>query len=440
MLINRIQNFIVTTLLIISALAGGYYLGVRGYEVKIKTDIRDIKVINRDIPSSIEIINKESEYPDTVDFTKFWTIWDEINKKHVKKPLNPEKLLDGAIHGMVNAIGDPYTSYFNIEENKQALDSLNGKYEGIGAQLGYDENKYIIVQTPLKDSPAQAAGILAGDHILKIDDKDTAGMTIEGAVGLIRGQAGTSVTLSIFRQSFKEPKSITITRQTIKIDSVKWEDKGSGIVYLGLSRFGETTNTEWDKAIGEIMYQVPSLKAVVLDVRDNPGGYLESAVHISSEFVQSGVIVTEEISDGSSNEFKVSRPGKLTSEKIKVYVLINEGSASAAEIVTGALKERRNAVVVGKRSFGKGSVQKSLEYQDGSALHVTIAKWLTPARNWIDKYNADFDESKYNEKDKDGKEIKGGIKPDHEVTFTDQDVIDKKDVQLDRALELINAK
>ena len=435
--INRIQNLIITTLLVISAMAGGYYFGVRGYELKIKTDVRDIKIINKEIPTNIEIVNKESKYPDTIDFSKFWNIWDEVNKKHVKKPLDPQKLLDGAIHGMVNAIGDPYTSYFNVEENKQARDSLNGKYEGIGAQLGYDANKNIIIQTPLKDSPAQMAGLLSGDYILKIDQKETAGMSIEGAVSLIRGQAGTSVTLTIMRQGFSEPKPITITRQTIKIESVEWSDKGDGIVYIKLSRFGETTNLEWDKAIDQIVYQVPNIKGVVLDVRNNPGGYLDSAVHISSEFISSGVIVTEHISDGTSNPFRVSKVGKLTDNKIKVYVLINQGSASAAEIVAGALNERRDAVIIGKRSFGKGSVQKSLEYPDGTALHVTIAKWLTPDNNWIDKYNSEFVDSKYNEKDADNNEIKGGIKPDQEIDVTDEDIKAQKDVQLEKAVEMI---
>lgn len=439
--ISKLQNFIVLLLVLFLGIFSGYYFGVRGYEVNLKKDtpIIDVKNKNGFVNLGVDIKNKNQEIPSSVDFSKFWVVWDDVTQKHVRKPINPEKLLDGAIHGMVNAVGDPYTSYFNIEENAETKNALNGKYEGIGAQLGFDENKNLIIQSPLEGSPAIQAGILAGDRILAINGEDTTGMSMTAAVDKIRGEAGTTVTLTIFRSSLKEPKDVPIRRDTIKIDSVTWEDKGDGIAYIKLSRFGETTNQEWTKAITEITNLMPNLNSIVLDVRNNPGGYLESAVYIASEFVPRGIVVREEFSDGTSSEYKVNRQGLLTDSKYKIIVLMNEGSASAAEIVAGALKERRDAEVIGMRSFGKGSVQKAEEYEDGTSLHVTIAKWLTPDGNWIDKYNSEFGDSKYNET-VDGKEIKGGIKPDVVVKFTDEDIQNEKDVQLDKALEILKSK
>lgn len=244
--ISKLQNFIVLLLVLFLGIFSGYYFGVRGYEVNLKKDtpIIDVKNKNGFVNLSVDIKNKNQEIPSSVDFSKFWVVWDDVTQKHVRKPINPEKLLDGAIHGMVNAVGDPYTSYFNIEENAETKNALNGKYEGIGAQLGFDENKNLIIQSPLEGSPAIQAGILAGDRILAINGEDTTGMSMTAAVDKIRGEAGTTVTLTIFRSSLKEPKDVPIRRDTIKIDSVTWEDKGDGIAYIKLSRFGETTNQE----------------------------------------------------------------------------------------------------------------------------------------------------------------------------------------------------
>jgi carboxyl-terminal processing protease len=183
--------------------------------------------------------------------------------------------------------------------------------------------------------------------------------------------------------------------------------------------------------------QMPNIKLIFLDVRNNPGGYLDAAVYISSEFVPNGVVVSEAFSNGTSQEFKVDHNGKLLSDKLKLAVLVNGGSASASEIVTGALKERRDAIIVGERSFGKGTVQKSDEFDDGASIHVTVAKWLTPDKNWVDKRSKKLEDSVYNVKGEDGKDVIGGFKPDYEVKFSDEDVKAEKDVQLDKALELL---
>jgi carboxyl-terminal processing protease len=427
---NKVQSTVTTLLLIVLGIIGGYYFGVQGYEVKVKDQYKDIQIIDKD---------KEANIPETVSFSKFWLIWDMVSSEHIKKPFNPSKLLDGAIAGMVAAIDDPYTIYLNTERNTEAKSDLNGEYEGIGAQLGFDENNILIIVAPLDGSPAQALGVKAGDKILKIDGKTTQGISVEEAVNKIRGPGGTTVTLNLFRESEKDPFDLTITRSMINVESVKWEDKGDGVAYVRLSRFGENTNKEWDAVMSQVKYQMPNLKSIVLDVRNNPGGYLDSAVHISSDFVKSGVIVTQETSDGDSFPYPVSndKEGLFTDGKVKLIVLINKGSASASEIVAAALKEKASAVLVGERSFGKGSVQKSEEFKDGSALHVTIAKWLTPNNNWIDSANSKFEDSVYNEKDERGNDIVGGLKPDEFVAVSEEDTSNNVDSQLNKALELL---
>jgi carboxyl-terminal processing protease len=426
---KNITSVIAGILLILIGALGGYYFGNKGYEVQIKTDSPEITVIN-----------KTSQIPTTADFNRFWEVWEIVTKQHIDKPIDPNILVDGAIHGMVNAIGDPYTSYLNIEQNGEALSSLNGLYEGIGAQLGFDEGNNLIVVAPLDGSPAKAAGVRAGDRILQIEGKDTTGVSVTEAVSKIRGKAGTVSTLLLARVSAEEPFEIKIVREEIKLESVTWEDKGDGVVLIRLSRFGEATNQEWSTAINEMIAQMPNLKGIVLDVRDNPGGYLDSAVYIGSEFVSSGVIVSEAFSNGTDQEFKVDHRGKLLDNNVKIAVLINGGSASASEIVAGALKERRKAILVGERSFGKGTVQKSEEFDDGASVHVTVAKWLTPDKNWIDKRAKMVKDSVYNETLEDGTTVIGGLKPDEEVKFTDEDIQKQNDVQLNKAVELLKQK
>ena len=423
---KHLQKIITTILLILLGAFGGYYFGVRGYEVDVKTETRNI-----------EILNKQSLSPTSVDFTRFWEVWDMLNEAHIARPFKPQDLLDGAIEGMVKAIDDPYTSYLPVVENKEARDSLDGKYEGIGAQLGFDDENHLIVVAPLDGSPAYYAGVRAGDRIVEIEGKDTTGISVEEAVNQIRGDAGTVSTLTMFRDGAEDVFEVKIVRDTIKLDSVTWEDKGDGIAYIRLSRFGGTTDEEWSKVAGEVKSEMPKLNGVILDVRNNPGGYLESSIFIASEFISKGTIVKERFTDGTVNDFNVDHKGVFTNSDIRIAVLINQGSASASEIVAGALKELRGAVLVGQRSFGKGTVQKSEEFSDGAAFHVTIAKWLTPEGNWIDSHSSEFSDSAYNKLDDEGNEIIGGLMPDYEVEFTDEDVVNENDVQLNKAIEVL---
>lgn len=358
------------------------------------------------IPSS-QITGKESAALTNVDFSLFWQVWDILGRNYLdKKAIDPEKMVNGAISGMVGSLGDPYTMFLPPSQNKEAKDDLNGSLEGIGAELGMTDKKIIIV-APLKGSPAEAAGLKAGDWIQKVDGKETFDWTIQDAISKIRGPKGTSVKLQVQAKSSSSSSEVTITRDAIHVSSVEWELKNvqcsndtmsqckevkencpacKKIAYLKLTRFGEETTSEWEKAVSEIVAQtarIPSndYKGLILDVRNNPGGYLTGAVFIGSEFLPDGTVVIQENADGSRDPLTVDRAGKLLS--MPLTVLINKGSASASEIVAGALQDRKRATLVGETSFGKGTVQQAMDLKGGAGIHVTTAKWLLPSGRWI---------------------------------------------------------
>jgi len=355
-----------------------------------------------------KITNLELKKPESVDFGVFWKAWNAISDKYVGT-LSPQKMVNGAIKGMVEALGDPYSSFLDQTENGQLQQDLAGKFEGIGAELSKKDGKIIVI-APLADSPAEKAGIKAQDQILAIDGKDTSNYSLDEAVSKIRGAKGTDVTLLINREGFPSPREYKITRQTITVNSVKWEMKGE-IGYIEISQFGDETSSLAKKAAEELAQKKP--KAIVLDLRNNPGGYLDSAVDVASLFVSSGsVVVKEQYKDGHKDELKTTFEPILGG--YKVIVLVNEGSASASEIVAGALQDLRGATLIGKKTFGKGSVQEIQNLDTLSVLKLTIAKWLTPNDRTIDKE---------------------GIKPNIEVDLTETDQAQNKDPQLDKALE-----
>jgi carboxyl-terminal processing protease len=399
---EKFQRFLVTFLIGVAFFYGGYYFGKRGYQVEIKKS-----------PTKIEVTNKQPlDKRSNVDFKRFWDVWDIINERYLERPIDSQKLVQGAISGMVSALGDPYTSYLTPEVNKSLNDSLNGSYQGIGAELGIRDEVLIIV-APLEGSPAKSAGLKAGDKILRIENDSTAGMSVTDAVYRIRGEAGKSVKLTIQTGS-QQARDVSITRGVITVSSVKWEDKGEGIAYIRVSRFGGDTNSEWDKAVREINSKMKELDTVVVDVRGNPGGYLNSAVHLAEEFYKGKPVIFEEDPAGNQKPLNANRKGAFH-DVPAVYVLIDGGSASASEILAAALKDNVKAVLVGEKSFGKGTIQDALEFSDDSGLHVTIAKWLTPKKEWVHKK---------------------GINPDVEVKRTDEDFDRGIDPQLDKALEL----
>ncbi len=372
----------------------------------------------------------------SVDFSLFWDVWQRLFRFYIDRAgIDTQKMVWGAISGMVNSLDDPYTAFLPPKENKEFKEDLGGAFDGIGAQLGLRDSRVIVI-APLKGTPAQKAGILAGDYILKVNDEDTVGWSVPQAVTKIRGPRGTTVKLEILHETSQKPEEITIRRDTITVSSVEWWAKrpaeieeiegiaesakilGSPykVVYLRLSRFGDNTNDEWNKAIGEILSAQRTngtLKGLILDLRNNPGGYLDGSVFIASEFLKDGVIVSQVNSDTTKEEFPVNRKGKLLD--IPLVVLVNKGSASASEIVAGALKDYKRATLVGELTFGKGSVQTPQELTGGAGLHITTGKWLLPKGDSISKV---------------------GVKPDIEVKF-DGVANATADAQLAKAIELL---
>lgn len=324
------------------------------------------------------------------DFNLFWDVWNKVVNKYVdKKKIDLKKMFYGSVKGMVSSLNDHYTFFLTPEENTESKKDLEGKFSGIGAQLGMKDNQVIVI-APIKDSPAEKAGIMAGDIIIKVDGQSTKEWTLLQTVSKIRGTKGTKVEITIQRKS-KEHK-FKITRDEILVDSVEFKlekesqckENCKEIAYIKINQFGENTNSEWDKAVNKVLenYQNKKISNLVLDLRDNPGGFLESSVYIASEFLKRNQLVVKQESTTSENkEYYVTKEGKL--QQISTIVLINQGSASASEILAGALKSYNRAKLIGEKSFGKGSVQEALDLKKGAGLHITVAKWILPNGEWI---------------------------------------------------------
>lgn len=397
---EKFQRFLITVLVSAAFFYGGYYLGKSGYLIEVRKN-----------PIKVEIKNQLPKNKD-LDFSLFWEVWDIVSKDYLERPVDNQKMIYGAIQGMVGSLGDPYTSFLPPETNKNLNEQLNGKYQGIGAELGQKDGQLIIV-SPLDGSPAKEAGLLPQDKILMIEDATTYGMSVTEAVAKIRGDAGTSVRLTI-QTSDSSPREVIIRRDVIKISSVSWKDLDDGTAYIRISRFGGETNKEWDDAVSEIDTQMKELDSVIVDVRGNPGGYLLSAVHIASEFYGSAPVLYQEDATGKQTPYNSEKAG-LFKDIPRVVVLIDEGSASASEILAGALKSEVGAKLVGSKSFGKGTIQDAQDFDDGSGVHITVAKWLTPDKIWVHK---------------------NGIEPDIKVEVTEQDIAEGRDPQLETAIEL----
>jgi len=307
------------------------------------------------------------------DFLRLSQAWQILHQYFVdKKQLDPVKMAQGAIRGMVQAVGDPYTEYFSPQVYQSTIVDYTGQYQGIGAYLG-KKDQYIVVIAPMPDSPAEKAGIKSGDYILKIDGQSTEAMTTDEASLKIRGPAGTKVTLTVGRQGEKEPLEISIQRQEIRMASVKSEMHGD-IAYIRIQQFLLPTIDDFKKALQDAFNQ--GAKGVVLDLRDNPGGLLSEAIDVTSQFLVRGIVVKVVDKDGVENVQKV-KPGGLA-QNTPLIVLVNGGSASASEIVAGALQDNGRAKLAGSKTFGKASVQNFVKLDDGSAIKVTIAHYYTP--------------------------------------------------------------
>lgn len=361
---------------------------------------------------SIQIKDLSSNQVSNADMAQFWKVWNIISTKYVEKEkVTPQKLIEGATAGLVNALDDPYSVYLTPEQNKESKADLEGKFEGVGMQLGYNDQKQLIVISPLTGSPAENAGIKPGDKIWMIDDKETPGITLVEAVDKIRGPKGTKVKLKMQHEN-SDLFDVELTRDTIYIKSVEAKLlEGDTIGYIRINRFGDSTETEWDEAVKTITDK--KISKVIVDVRSNPGGYLETAKYINSDFM-TGTVVAQEDYMGQRTNFPATHPPRL--QNTKVIGLINKGSASASEIVAGGLQDRGIAKLVGEKSFGKGTIQEVEDLNGGYGIHLTIAKWLLPSGTWIHKK---------------------GLTPDYEVKIEDSDTNSKKDPQLDKAVELL---
>ena len=353
--------------------------------------------------------------PEDLDFSLFWETWRVIERKFVDKAsINVQDMVYGAISGMVNSLGDPYTVFMEPDDTKRFIEDVKGSFEGVGMEVGIKNNQLTVI-APLEGTPAQKAGLRAGDAIVKVDGELTSDMTVDEAVNRIRGARGTEVVLTIFRKDWEEEREVKIVRGVIEVPSLKWELLAEdNIAYLHLYHFTEKAAYDFRKAAIEIL-ESPANK-VILDLRNNPGGYLEVAQDIAGWFLKSGeVVVIEDFGEGKEQKlYKAEGNGLLGSYSL--VVIINEGSASGSEILAGALRDNLGVKLIGESSFGKGSVQELEKLKGGSSLKITIAKWLTPKGELItDK----------------------GLEPDVKVEITEEDVAAEKDPQLDKAIEII---
>lgn len=385
----------------------GYWLGQREVSLAWKNNSPQVRVVNKLKPKEMEEVN----------FALFWQVWERLENEYLDSTkVNEKEMVYGAIRGMTAALGDPYTAFLSPEDNQDSKEDLAGQFEGVGIQLGFREGVLAVV-APLKGTPAEKAGVEAGDLIAEIDDRDTQGISLPEAVELIRGEKGTQVTLGLVREG--EYLEIEIIRGTIKVKSVEleWKDE---IAYVRLSRFGDETKNEWDEVVKEILRHQLGADGqddevqMVLDLRNNPGGYVDGAVYLASEFLEEGDLVVTQQEKWSKSDLKTKTTGKL--QGTKMVILLNQGSASSSEILAGALKDQGQAVLVGEKSFGKGTVQEVIDFRGGSGLHVTTARWLLPSGKWIHE---------------------NGIEVDHEVEFDRAKWQDEGvDNQLEKALEL----
>ena len=392
---------VVGLLILVGTYQFGYTMGHKGFVF---------------VPKEFKVVN-QSDQAQTVDYNLLWDAISTINQKYIEQPIDQQKILYGAVKGAVEAVGDPYTTYFPPQDLQNFQTSLKGSFDGIGAEVGKQDTNIVIV-APLDGSPAQKAGLKAKDIIAKVNGEVLNDWSVEQAVDKIRGPKGTKVTLTIVREGKNQPFDVSIVRDTIQIKSVKWEVKdvsqngaSKKIAVITISQYGDDTKPLFDQAVQDVLKQ--NVQGIIIDERNNPGGYLQSAVDLASDWVDQGqVVVTEAHSDGTSQKYNAE--GNNVFGNIKTVVLINGGSASAAEIFAGALHDYHKAELVGEKSFGKGSVQELVDLKEGGAVKVTVAKWITPGGINLNH---------------------NGLDPDVKVTLSDSDISAGKDPQMDKATE-----
>lgn len=378
-------------------------------------------VVGRNIKADINILDFTTSK--SLNLTMFWRVLDIARDNYVDgKDIDDQELVYGAIKGMVDSLDDPATVFLTPKETEDFNSASEGKYfEGIGAELGYNDGQIIVV-TPLEGSPAKEAGIRPGDYILKIDDYElTSKDTVYDAVAKIRGEAGTEVVLNILHKDDLKPVDIKITRREITVPSITLEYLGEkdSIAYLKVGRFTESTYMEWVKEWDQKVNDINSsnVKKMILDLRGNPGGFFDAAIYAGDDFLKEGYVISKQRdAKGNTKEYTSSKSGEL--EDIELVILVNTGSASASEILAGALQDSKRAQVLGEKTFGKGTAQKIFDLPDGSSLHLTILRWLLPNGIQIDRENS--------------------VTPDIQVELTNDDFVMGRDPQLEKAIELLS--
>lgn len=389
-----------------AALGTGYHFG----QLEAKSVQVPIGIVNGQPPMNAS----------STDFALFWRVWNLVDQRFASTkmpPVTDEEKLYGAIQGMVAAYGDPYTTFFPPVEAKEFESEIEGSFEGVGMEVSVKDGVLTVV-APLKDSPAEKAGIRAGDKILKINERVTTDITVDQAVKLIRGKKGTTVNLVVYHADSQTPSEISIVRDVINVPTIESKQLRDGVYMIRLYSFSAQSSALFKQAIQTFVQS--GNKKLVFDLRSNPGGYLEAAVDIASWFTPAGnVIVSEEFKGDKENVYHRSKGYNIIGDGYKVVILIDGGSASASEIVAGALQEYGKATLVGTKTFGKGSVQEYLKVSNDTALKVTIARWLTPKGVSISE---------------------GGLTPNVEVKFTPEDQKNKRDPQLEKAIEILLTK
>lgn len=418
---NRVKTIQIILVIIISFLSG-FYFGVNKVNVAWENFKPSISVSSKEPPSALT----------NVDFSLFWTVWQRLeNRFYDKTKIDAQKMLNGAIEGMVGSLGDPFTIFLPKAQNTNFKEGLAGQFSGIGAELG-TKDKQIIVIAPLDGSPAEKNGIKAGDSILKVNNESTLNWTLPATVEKIRGPKGTEVVLNILHKDETKPLNIKIVRDIITVKSVVgWIKKireiesiksakgikgkeDQEVAYIRLSQFGDSTNKDWLGLVNSFSLKIQNnknVKGLILDLRNNPGGYLTDAVFIASEFLKQGEVVVKENNGQEINAtLTVTRKGLF--QEIPLVILINKGSASASEIVSSAIRDNKRGILVGETSYGKGTIQEANDLGGGVGLHVTIAKWLTPKGIWLNNQ---------------------GLKPDIEIVLDSKNP--SRDLQLEKAVE-----
>ena len=409
-----------TGFILLLIIGGAFFFGYQQGEKHISAELK-----------IAELQNKDTGQPEQVDFASFWQAWNVINEKFVTTATSTtaQEKVYGAIEGLAKSLGDPYTIFFPPEKSKTFETEISGKFEGVGMELGIKDNILSVV-APLKDTPAFRAGIKSGDKIIKIDDTLSADMTVEAAVKMIRGPRGTEVRLTIGREGQSGPLEIKIVRDVINIPTIDTEVKQvtagasgnegnnawrNGIYVIKLYNFSANSSNLFREALRSFIES--GTHKLILDLRGNPGGYLEAAVDMASWFLPTGkVVVSEEYAKGTEPTIHRSRGYNIFNNTLKMVILVNEGSASASEILAGALREQNIAKLIGAKTFGKGSVQELVKITPETSLKLTIARWLTPLGHSISEE---------------------GLTPDYKVKISTKDLEAKRDPQMDKAVEIL---